>query len=474
MASPTPNRGMTYPAHGGAVGAWDTPLNADFDNIDLAFNTYPITILSSAVGATYNSSGAILSSTVATANLPSSLALNFHFPVTGTLTQNLTVVWSSVGGFYDVSNASSGAFSLTATVNGSTTGGIILPQGGRSFIVSDGTNGANGMYFGNSAFSDITVNSVTSLSTATALDFKATGTGANIVPIGSAAQRPTAAAGLQRYNSDVSAAEVSDANYFRYICVTQPIAAGFKNLQITNTTAASPTTQFVFTADAVTVESTTPLAFRSSAISMTISSSINGAGGLDVGGLANTTWYSLWLIYSSTGNVYNGLMSTSFTAPTMPAGYNCKARLGSGITNGSAHFQQTLQNGRSAQYVVTTGSTTALLPNMANGAAGTYSITAPTWAAISTVNFVPPTAAQITVVITPKWKNASGIQMQVAPNNSYSGIGDANGNIPPFDNNSGSSIFNAALSMILESTNIYWTSGGVGGAISCFGWEDNI
>jgi len=46
MASPTPNLGMTYPAHGGAVNSWDTPLNTDFDTLDAV------------TGGTYSFSGA--------------------------------------------------------------------------------------------------------------------------------------------------------------------------------------------------------------------------------------------------------------------------------------------------------------------------------------------------------------------------------------------------------------------------------
>lgn len=54
----------------------------------------------------------------------------------------------------------------------------------------------------------------------------------------------------------------------------------------------------------------------------------NNQGGLDVGDVANGT-YHVWLIKRSDTGVVDALFSTSPTAPSMPANYDCKRRIGS-------------------------------------------------------------------------------------------------------------------------------------------------
>jgi len=51
-------------------------------------------------------------------------------------------------------------------------------------------------------------------------------------------------------------------------------------------------------------------------------------GGLDTGAIANTTYF-VWLIKRSDTGVVDVLFSTSATAPTMPASYDYKRRIGS-------------------------------------------------------------------------------------------------------------------------------------------------
>lgn len=141
MASPTPNKGYTYPAHGGSVNAWDTPLNTNFDYIDLNVGgQYAITVTSTATTATYASSVATLSSTVATATIPSSLAQNLYYAVTGVLTRNLTIAFPAVGGFYNVNNQTTGAFTVSANTVAVGSSGSTIPQTEKVMLVSDGTN----------------------------------------------------------------------------------------------------------------------------------------------------------------------------------------------------------------------------------------------------------------------------------------------------------------------------------------------
>lgn len=69
----------------------------------------------------------------------------------------------------------------------------------------------------------------------------------------------------------------------------------------------------------------------------------NNAGGLDTGSIANTT-YHLWAIKRIDTGVCDVLFSASATAPTMPANYTLKRRIGS-IMRVSAAIVPFTQNG---------------------------------------------------------------------------------------------------------------------------------
>jgi hypothetical protein len=69
----------------------------------------------------------------------------------------------------------------------------------------------------------------------------------------------------------------------------------------------------------------------------------SGNGGLDTGAIANTT-YHIWLIKRSDTGVVDVLFSASATAPTMPANYGYKRRIGS-IRRVSAALQTFVQDG---------------------------------------------------------------------------------------------------------------------------------
>lgn len=471
MTSPTPNKGYTYPAHGGAVGAWDTPLNTNFDQIDLNVGgAYPITILTTAVGATYNTSGATISSTVATVTFPSSLAQNLYYNFTGTQTQNVTFTYPAAGGIYVVGNNSSGAFSLTASVGTATT--IAVTQGGQSIVVTD----TAGAYAAQNAFSNITVNSITVSSMA-----MATGTGSWTMPSGTTVQRSSLGIARFRYNTDLKQPEVSDGNNWRQIPVGQPIAAGYRNLKIQNSATANPDTQVNITADAVTVESTAGTAYRLTSFNLTPVSSVNGANGLDTGGLANNTWYGIYVIYSSTGNTTAGLISAAFSSSsvTMPAGYDAQARFGAILTTGSAHFHRTLQYGNVAQYVVTTGSTTANYPIMISGNSG--NITAPVWTAVAWTGYAPPTVSELDLLLGMHGTGTSDYGLMASPNNAASTYASVTN--PPqlllAFGNSGATInvqTQTKARFTVESSNVYYaaTLGAASGFLAITGWVDNI
>ena len=71
----------------------------------------------------------------------------------------------------------------------------------------------------------------------------------------------------------------------------------------------------------------------------------SGNGGLDTGSEANSTWYHLWAIKRSDTGVSDVLFSTSATAPTMPASYDRKRRIGAVYNNSSGNIDAFLQVG---------------------------------------------------------------------------------------------------------------------------------
>lgn len=68
-----------------------------------------------------------------------------------------------------------------------------------------------------------------------------------------------------------------------------------------------------------------------------------GNGGLDTGTIASTTWYHVFVIERTDLATTDVLFSLSATAPTMPANYTYKRRIGSILTNGSSQFVQWVQ-----------------------------------------------------------------------------------------------------------------------------------
>ncbi len=64
----------------------------------------------------------------------------------------------------------------------------------------------------------------------------------------------------------------------------------------------------------------------------------SGNGSLDTGALAANSWYHVFLIQRPDTGVEDVLLSLSLTAPTMPANYTKKRRIGSLKTNGSSQL----------------------------------------------------------------------------------------------------------------------------------------
>jgi hypothetical protein len=77
----------------------------------------------------------------------------------------------------------------------------------------------------------------------------------------------------------------------------------------------------------------------------TIDCTTTGVNGLDAGALANTTWYHVYAIAQADGASQALLASTSVSAPTMPATYTLKRRIGAFLTSASANILAFIQVG---------------------------------------------------------------------------------------------------------------------------------
>lgn len=233
-------------------------------------------------------------------------------------------------------------------------------------------------------------------------------------------------------------------------------------------------TNITITAAAIALWDGSASFFTALGVNVTINAATNGANGLDTGGLGPASWYAIYVIYNPGTNTVAGLLSLNFTTPAaLPSGYTMYARVGAIITDGSAHLNRISQKGNRAQYVVSLA-TTLILPVMASGVAGTYSLAGtPTWVAVAAGQFVPPTASAIFIVITQTYNNLGAADVQVAPNNTIY-TGPRTTKPPPYSSITGTAAPVVTLGLELETSNLYWASSGAGGAIQCLGWEDNL
>ncbi len=126
-------------------------------------------------------------------------------------------------------------------------------------------------------------------------------------------------------------------------------------LNLTND-ATTPTTIVNLSAGAARNSTNVNDIVVSASVNLTVTAS--GAGGLDTGTVATNTLYAVYAIGSSSNQLGNGqsysafpgtvMMSLSFTAPTMPAGYDMFRRVGAIRTNGSSQVAKFHQVGSGA------------------------------------------------------------------------------------------------------------------------------
>ena len=233
---------------------------------------------------------------------------------------------------------------------------------------------------------------------------------------------------------------------------TDGVAGSFSNLRA----SASGTNATVnVSADALCLKNASNQQKVVNAIALSINSAANGANGLDIGALTAATWYSTWVIYNPTTQTLAGLLSLSATAPTLPAGYTHRARVGWVRTDSTANKYPLLffQSGRRVTYVPTAGTNLSAWPVMASGTAAA--------AAVAWASFAPPTASVVRRIA------------YAATGGSVAVLLTANGTFMAYT--PAISSFSPVLNVDFPTygPNVYWTSSG-NGTLYCLGWEDNL
>jgi hypothetical protein len=124
----SPNKNIEEPASGSYNNAWAMPVNANWTLIDTAFGGTTSIVVTGITGPSITLSSAQYTPP------------NIEF--TGTLSAALNYILpSGVGGLWSIYNNTTGAFTLLIFCQ-NTGGGtsVLLPQGQRSFVNSDGFN----------------------------------------------------------------------------------------------------------------------------------------------------------------------------------------------------------------------------------------------------------------------------------------------------------------------------------------------
>ena len=122
-SSYTTNKALEKPGYNDYINSWNVPTNSDWDITDACFGgTYSIALTNSNVTLTQTN------------------CQNARIRMTGALSANIVIYFpATVGGFFIVQNATSGAYTITlASAGGGTY--VTAGQSQSTFIFSDGTN----------------------------------------------------------------------------------------------------------------------------------------------------------------------------------------------------------------------------------------------------------------------------------------------------------------------------------------------
>lgn len=181
------NLGIELIGTGEQSGTWGTTTNTNLG-----------TLLEQSIAGYATQAVTDGSPTVLTiANGASSTGRNAVISLTGALTAARVVEVPAKTKVFVFSNDTTGGFAVTVKVTGQT--GVSIPNGTKAVVYCDATDVRN-------ILSNITVNATSGNvgigTTTPAVKLAISGTDAVLVPVGTTAQRPTAATGYFRYNTD--------------------------------------------------------------------------------------------------------------------------------------------------------------------------------------------------------------------------------------------------------------------------------
>ena len=161
------------------------------------------------------------------------------------------------------------------------------------------------------------------------------------------------------------------------------------------------------TADGIIVQDPSNVSQALRNVNTTIVSTNSGAGGLDTGSMASSTWYYIWAIAKADGTTA-AMLSLSSTAPTMPTGYTYKSLIGTALNQPSANLMYFKQRGNlviCAQYAVSIVNT---------GSIATHNVPLG----------ISPLAVKIVGYVNGACSNVSTWSLNLWPYNDGSGIGN--------------------------------------------------
>jgi hypothetical protein len=245
------------------------------------------------------------------------------------------------------------------------------------------------------------------------------------------------------------------------------LVSGYRNLRV----SVPSDTTFTIAANAVTVEDTNGYGYRLSNVSVTCNLTSSGANGLDIGSASASNWYGGYIIYNPTTSTVACLASlhptslTDTTSPTMPSGYTARQLATEVRYDSQPKLWRIQQYGNRASILFGTNPAGTGATVMASG-------TATQWTSVAVSNYAPPFASGINVIAV---ANGSGVpQVQVAPSNNYGSCASTVQPPPLCFTNAAAGNFAATATLLLESSNIYYSSGGSGTYLVTNGWTLNL
>jgi hypothetical protein len=197
-----------------------------------------------------------------------------------------------------------------------------------------------------------------------------------------------------------------------------------------------------------------------SSVNETVNITVAGAGGLDTGSEAGSTWYFVFVIYNNTTLDTNCLLSLSDTSPTLPSGYDFFIRVGAVYNDSGNNFIDFYQDENNVEYSV--------LQTIKDG-----SFTINAWTAQSLSPFFPTTSKRIIVA------GAGTNQMGISPrSDGHAGAYFRTDSTSSSANNFGgifpSTRFSWGMLEIRYVSSIYYFTTNANSSLIAVGWRESV